>query len=102
MKEILKYYKNTKDVGNYLIMMFSKQIRTLSYLFYQMEFNSKESLFKKMESMATDSGFDLNRTARNVGVDGGYYHSLDEDKSYHERSRAGREIIDAPKIRAHS
>src|SRR5690625_7017910 len=51
-----------------------------------------------MESMATDSGFELNRTARNVGVDGAYYHSLDEDKSYHETSRAGSEIIVAHNI----
>ncbi|HLS12862.1 MAG TPA: GLPGLI family protein [Flavobacteriaceae bacterium] len=98
MEEILKDDKITEDVGSYLRMMFSNQIRTLPYLFYQMEFNSKESLFKKMESMATDSGFDLNRTARNVGVDGAYYHSLDEDKSYHETSRAGSEIIVAHNI----
>lgn len=93
MEEILKDDKITEDVGSYLRMTFNNQIRTLPYLFYQMEFNSKESLFKKIESMTTDSGFDLNRTARGVGVDGIYYHSLNEDKSYHETSRAGSDIF---------
>src|SRR5690625_7431404 len=73
-------------------MMFSNQIRTLPYLFYQIEFNSKESLFKKMESMATDSGFDLDHTAIQVGVAGTYYHALDEDKSYHQVNTLGNDI----------
>src|SRR5690625_7822704 len=69
MEEMLKDDKITEDVGSHLRMMFSNQIRTLPSLFHQMEFTSKETLFKNMETMATDSGLDLARTARNVGDD---------------------------------
>src|SRR5690625_1634155 len=83
MEEILKDDKITEDVGSYLRMMFSNQIRTLPYLFYQMEFNSKESLFNKVTSMATDSGLDLDHTVILVAVAGRSYHSLAVDTSYH-------------------
>src|SRR5690625_5935511 len=66
MENILDDDQYSDQLKSHLRMMFSNQIRTLPYLFYQIEFNSKESLFKKMESMATDSGFDLDHTAIQV------------------------------------
>jgi len=93
MEEILKDDQFSDQLKSHLRIMFSNQIKTLPYLFYQIEFNSKESFFKKMESMATDSGFDLSRTAGNVGVEGTYYHSLDEDKSYHQVNTLGNDIV---------
>lgn len=93
MEEILKDDQFSDQLKSHLRIMFSNQIKTLPYLFYQIEFNSKESLFKKMESMATDSGFDLDHTAIQVGVAGTYYHALDEDKSFHQVNTLGNDIL---------
>lgn len=92
MSAILNDDKVATEVNDYLKVMFRNQVKTLPFLEYHLEFNQKESIFKKIESMTSDSGFDLNKTAKNIGVNGVYYTDLEEGESYHQENTWGQDI----------
>ncbi|HLS31539.1 MAG TPA: GLPGLI family protein [Flavobacteriaceae bacterium] len=83
----------SEQLTAYLRMMFKNQVRTLPYLNYQLDFNQNESSFKKIETMATDDGFDLDKTAANVGVQGVYHTNLEKDKTNHQLNTWGKDIL---------
>lgn len=73
--------------------VFKNQIKTLPFLQYQLQFNSQVSYFEKKASMGAENNFDLDLTARHVGVEGIYYTDLSADITYHQLEKLGKELL---------
>lgn len=85
--------QESQNLSNYLEMMFKHQIKTLPYLTYQLQFNRSQSIFQKNQTMSTDNGLDLDRTAANLGVKGIYYTDLEKNKAEHQIDILGKDYL---------
>lgn len=84
MADSVIQHTDMPQLKDYIKTLIEKQKKTIPFLTFQLDFNNRESLFFKQESMGNDNGFDLDKAAGVTGAKGRYYLNLTEKKSLHE------------------